>query len=79
MGIKILVENDSGEILDVYSYLRQLEKRISALESENIGTTNALYEIENKIDSTTDSSYNSEEPPRMCGEIIFMNEEEEDV
>ncbi len=65
--------------MDVFSYLKSLEKRIVDLENENVGTTNALYEIENKIDMTAQPSYNEEEPPRMCGEMIFLDDEDEDV
>jgi hypothetical protein len=79
MGIKFLIENSTGEIMDVFSYLKSLEKRIVDLENENVGTTNALYEIENKIDMTAQPSYNEEEPPRMCGEMIFLDDEDEDV
>jgi predicted nucleic acid-binding Zn-ribbon protein len=34
--------------------LQELEDRIKVLEEENIGLTNALYEIENSLDARID-------------------------
>lgn len=39
---------------DVYERLIQLEDRIRVLEEENIGLTNALYEMENSLDARID-------------------------
>ena len=39
------------ETEDVYSKLIELEQRIEILESENIETTNTLYEVMNSIDA----------------------------
>jgi hypothetical protein len=36
---------------DLYSKIIELEQRIEILESENIETTNTLYEIMNSIDA----------------------------
>lgn len=35
---------------DLQEYITSLEDRISRLEEENIGTTNLLYELENRLD-----------------------------
>jgi hypothetical protein len=39
---------------DFYSKLIELEDRIEVLESENVGTTNELYRIENSLDARID-------------------------
>jgi len=46
---KPIIEENS-----VYSKLIELEDRIKVLEEENIGLTNALYEMENSLDSRID-------------------------
>lgn len=43
------------EEIDLYSVLLSMEKRIEALESENIELTNALYEFENRIQAQIDN------------------------
>lgn len=35
---------------DLQEYITSLEDRIDRLEEENIGTTNLLYELENKLE-----------------------------
>ena len=39
---------------DIYDRLTYLEDRIKVLEEENIGMTNALYELENSLDARID-------------------------
>ena len=39
---------------DIYERLTQLEDRVRVLEEENIGLTNALYEMENSLDARID-------------------------
>ena len=39
---------------DIYERLTQLEDRVKVLEEENIGLTNALYEMENSLDARID-------------------------
>lgn len=39
-------------------YLQFLENRVKILEDENIETTNALYEIENRLQSQIDALIN---------------------
>jgi len=34
--------------------IQQLEDRVTVLEDENIGLTNALYEVENSLDARID-------------------------
>ena len=34
--------------------IQQLEDRVNVLEDENIGLTNALYEVENSLDARID-------------------------
>ena len=46
---KLIVEEH-----DVYSKLIELEDRIRVLEEENIGLTNALYEMENALEARID-------------------------
>lgn len=46
---KLIVEEH-----DIYSKLVELEDRIRVLEEENVGTTNALYELENSLDARID-------------------------
>ncbi len=36
---------------DIYSKLIELQERIEALETENIETSNCLYELSNSIDA----------------------------
>jgi hypothetical protein len=38
--------------------IEELEKMVDHLINENIGTTNALYEIENKLDMLSACQYN---------------------
>lgn len=47
----------SGQIF-TEDYLRFLENRVKILEDENIETTNALYEIENRLQSQIDALIN---------------------
>lgn len=47
----------SGQI-STEDYLRFLENRVKILEDENIETTNALYEIENRLQSQIDALIN---------------------
>ena len=39
-------------------YLQFLENRVKILEDENVETTNALYEIENRLQSQIDALIN---------------------
>jgi hypothetical protein len=39
-------------------YLRFLENRVKILEDENVETTNALYEIENRLQAQIDALIN---------------------
>jgi hypothetical protein len=52
--------------------IRFLEDKLKILEDENIGTTNALYEIENRIQSQIDAliryTMNLEDRVRYWGE-----------
>ena len=47
------IEDDS-----LASRLDKLEEKIDYLIQENIGTTNTLYEIENKLDMLSSCQYN---------------------
>jgi len=38
----------------VFEKLQELEDRVKVLEEENIGLTNALYEMENSLDARID-------------------------
>jgi hypothetical protein len=38
----------------IYDKISELEDRIAVLEEENIGMTNALYELENSLDARID-------------------------
>ena len=40
---------------DIYKRLSELEITVKKLEEENIGLTNALYEIENSLDARIDN------------------------
>ena len=40
---------------DIYKRLSELEIKVRKLEEENIGLTNALYEIENSLDARIDN------------------------
>jgi len=33
----------------IFNYIAELESRVDELEMENVSTTNALYEIENRL------------------------------
>ena len=39
---------------DIYKRLSELEIKVKNLEKENIGLTNALYEVENSLDARID-------------------------
>jgi len=51
MSLTFLMHKTSEDYPDLYSLIRELEARVHFLENENIGTTNSLYELENRIDS----------------------------
>lgn len=40
--------------LSVYQYISELESRVDELEMENVNTTNALYELENRLQAKID-------------------------
>lgn len=40
--------------VSVYRYISELESRVDQLEIENIETTNALYELENRLQAKID-------------------------
>ena len=40
--------------VSVYRYISELESRVDQLEMENIETTNALYELENRLQAKID-------------------------
>ncbi len=40
--------------VSVYRYISELESRVDELEMENINTTNALYELENRLQAKID-------------------------
>ena len=40
--------------VSVYRYISELESRIDELEMENVNTTNALYELENRLEAKID-------------------------
>ena len=40
--------------VSVYRYISELESRVDELEMENVNTTNALYEIENRLQAKID-------------------------
>jgi hypothetical protein len=42
-------------MINTKDHLRFLENRVKILEQENIETTNALYEIENRLQSQIDA------------------------
>ena len=44
-------------VIDLLQRLEQLEKRIEYLEDENIGMTNELYEVQNRLDILHDLKY----------------------
>jgi hypothetical protein len=46
--------SDSIPADDIYDRLIQLEDRVKVLEEENIGLTNALYEMENALEARID-------------------------
>lgn len=41
--------------MDVDTRITYLEARVARLEDENIGTTNALYELENRLQAQLDA------------------------
>jgi len=43
---------------DIYKRLSELEIKVKNLEKENIGLTNALYEVENSLDARIDNLAN---------------------
>lgn len=43
---------------DIYDRLIEMENKIDYLIQENVGTTNTLYEIENKLDMLSSCQYN---------------------
>ncbi len=45
-------------MMNIDDRLMYLENRIKILEDENVGTTNALYEIENRLQSQIDALIN---------------------
>lgn len=57
-NVQVFIYDDESETrMDLVSFLQELRKDvdmmkqdIALLEEENIGTTNTLYELENKID-----------------------------
>tara|TARA_Y100000004_G_C8708275_1_gene324761 strand:+ start:54 stop:260 length:207 start_codon:yes stop_codon:yes gene_type:complete len=40
--------------VSVYRYISELESRVDELEMENVNTTNALYELENRLEAKID-------------------------
>lgn len=40
--------------VSVYQYISELESRVDELEIENVNTTNALYELENRLQAKID-------------------------
>ena len=43
---------------ELQAQIEFLEQRVAILERENVGTTNALYEIENRLQSQIDALTN---------------------
>lgn len=43
------------QLTGLWSRVLYLENRISILEDENVGTTNALYEMENRLQAQLDA------------------------
>ena len=43
---------------DLHAQIQFLEQRVAILERENAGTTNALYEIENRLQKQLDALTN---------------------
>lgn len=41
--------------MDIDTRIAYLENRVKILEEENVGTTNALYEIENRVQAQIDA------------------------
>jgi hypothetical protein len=41
--------------MDIHQHLAYLENRVKILEDENIETTNALYELENRLQAQVDA------------------------
>jgi len=48
-------------IKSLHQRLEQLEKRVEYLEDENIGLSNELYEVQNRLDMLSRYSYNMED------------------
>jgi len=44
--------------METNDYLQFLENRVKILEQENVETTNALYEMENRLQSQIDALIN---------------------
>jgi len=44
--------------MNTEDYLQFLENRVKILESENVETTNALYEMENRLQAQIDALIN---------------------
>ena len=40
--------------VSMYRYISELESRVDELEMENVSTTNALYELENRLQARID-------------------------
>ena len=38
----------------IFDYISELESRVNELEMENVSTTNALYELENRLQAKID-------------------------
>lgn len=61
-----ITDKDTGEKVLLTDVINNLIERISQLESENIGTTNKLYEIDNQITSMI-------EPVRTLKDFVLGN------
>jgi prefoldin subunit 5 len=44
-------------VQDLVLMIQRLEKRIEYLEDENVGMTNELYELQNRLDILNDPKY----------------------
>jgi len=44
--------------MEQHDYVQYLENRITILEQENVETTNALYEMENRLQAQIDALIN---------------------
>ncbi len=45
------------KIDDIEIFLKDVEYRVENLEQENVGTTNELYELQNRLDILQDPKY----------------------